>query len=262
MRDKLMGQLWAEFFGTALLLLLGDGVVANVLYATRLKGFGIFAGLGEGTGGAGYNWNTITIGWAVAVTMAVYVTGGITGAHLNPAVTAAAIVCRGMDAMTGLLYMLVQLAGAFVGAFLVHMDYMGDFINSGPMNVFSTGPANANYGLTNQIFSEVIGTFLLLLFIYAVTDSVNNLGPAGNLWPLMVGVGILSIGMSVGGPTGYAINPARDLGPRIYAAMFAGVPDQFTGSYWLVPIFGPLIGGVLGGFTYDKLIAPFLPKKA
>jgi glycerol uptake facilitator protein len=263
MRDNLMGKLWAELFGTALLIILGDGVVANVVYASRLKGFGVFAGWdGAGGGGAGYDWNTITLGWGFAVVMAVYVAGGITGAHINPAVTLCAMVVRGMDAVTGLMYMVAQVVGAFIGALIVHMDYMGDFIAQGPMNIFCTSPANASYGLVNQFFSEILGTWMLLLLIYAIVDSANNLGPGSNLWPFMVGMAVLSIGLSLGGPTGYAINPARDFGPRLYGAMFAGVGGLFDGTYWLVPIIGPLVGGVLGGFTYDKLVAPFLPKKA
>jgi glycerol uptake facilitator protein len=269
MRNSLIGKLWAEFLGTAILIILGDGVVANVVYATRLKGFGVFAPWGGAAGvpgGAGYDWNTIALGWGFAVAIAVYVAGGITGAHINPAVTLAAMVVRGMDAVTGLLYMVAQVAGAFVGAFLVHMDYMGNFTSIQPLNIFCTSPAPGFEGsLLNQFFSEILGTWMLLLLIYAIVDSANNLGPGANLWPFMVGMGVLSIGLSLGGPTGYAINPARDFGPRLYGALFSGVPNLFASTptpYWIVPIIGPLIGGVLGGFTYDLLVAPCLPKKA
>jgi glycerol uptake facilitator protein len=271
MRDNLLGQLWAEFFGTAILIILGDGVVANVVYATRLKGFGVFASWGgDMAGGAGYDWNTIAFGWGFAVVMAVYVAGGITGAHINPAVTLAAMVCRGMDLVSGLLWMVAQVAGAFFGAFLVHMQYMGDFLSPvGSQNIFCTSPAPGDSPVFTQYFSEILGTWMLLLLIYAIVDSANNLGPGANLWPFMVGMAVLSIGLSLGGPTGYAINPARDLGPRLYGFLFAGNPGDLFGyggstgnpAYWLVPIIGPLIGGVLGGFTYDLLVAPFLPKK-
>jgi glycerol uptake facilitator protein len=247
-RNTLPGQLWAEFFGTAILVLLGDGVVANFAYATRL-------------GAGGYDWTTITLGWAFAVVVAVYIAGGITGAHLNPAVTFAAIVRGTISAVNGLLYMLVQVLGAFVGAFLVHMLYLGNFVNDGYKNVFHTGPAAGYENLVfTQYFSEILGTFMLVLAIYAIVDNIRNVGPGANLWPFMVGMAVLSIGLSLGGPTGYAINPARDLGPRLYAALFvAGSTGTFDGAYFLVPIIGPLIGGALGALFYDFLVKPFLP---
>jgi glycerol uptake facilitator protein len=261
-RNTLGGQLWAEFFGTALLILLGDGVVANTIYATRL-------GASEVAPFAAYNWNTIAFGWGFAVAIAVYVAGGITGAHINPAVTLAAIVRRTIAPGTGVLYIVVQVLGAFVGAFLVHMLYMGNFVADGYQNVFYTGAAPGYETLVfNLYFSEILGTFVLVLGIYAIVDNVRNVGPGSNLWPFMVGILVLSIGLSLGGPTGYAINPARDFGPRLYAAFFAEpgaaaeLQTAFNSSYWLVPIIGPLIGGVLGAFFYDFLVKPFLPEQA
>lgn len=252
-RNTLGGQLWAEFFGTALLLLLGDGVVANTIYATRL-------GASEVAPFAAYNWNTIAFGWGFAVAVAVYVAGGITGAHINPAVTFAAIIRRAIDPLTGVLYMVVQVAGAFVGAFLVHMLYMGNFTADGYQNVFYTGAAPGYENMVfNQYFSEFLGTFVLVLGVYAIVDNVRNVGPGANLWPLMVGFLVLSIGLSLGGPTGYAINPARDFGPRLYASLFAGDTAAFNGAYFLVPIIGPLLGGALGALFYDFLVKPFLP---
>lgn len=247
-RNTLTGQLWAEFFGTAILVLLGNGVVANFAYATRL-------------GAGGYDWTTITLGWAFAVVVAVYIAGGITGAHLNPAVTLAAIVRGTIAATTGLLYMVVQVLGGVIGAFLVHMLYMGNFVNNGYKNVFHTAPAAGYENLVfNQYFAEILGTFMLVLAIYAVVDNVRNVGPGANLWPFMVGMVVLSIGLSLGGPTGYAINPARDFGPRLYAALFvAGSTGTFDGAGFLVPIIGPLIGGPLGALFYDFLVKPFLP---
>lgn len=254
--NTLGGKLWAEFVGTALLILLGNGVVANVLYGTRL-------GSPEAAPFAAYNWNTITLGWGFAVAIAVYVTGGITGAHLNPAVTLAAILRGGIDAVTGLLYMLVQVLGAIIGSLLVYLTYMGSFVSAGYKNVFYTGPAGGYENLAfTQYFSEFIGTFVLLVGIYAIVDNVRNVGPGANLWPFMVGILVLSIGLSLGGPTGYAINPARDFGPRLYAAFFLGDAAAFQGGYWLVPIIGPLLGGVAGAFFYDFLIKPFLPLPA
>jgi glycerol uptake facilitator protein len=252
-RNTLIGELWAEFVGTALLVLLGDGVVANTLYATRL-------GATPQVPFASYNWNTIAWGWAFAVAIAVYVAGGVTGAHINPAVTLAAMVRRTMTMSKGLLYIVAQMVGGIVGAFLVHMLYYGNFVADGYKNVFHTAPAPGYEGLVaNQYFAEILGTFVLLVGIYAIIDNIHNLGPGANLWPFMVGILVMAIGLSLGGPTGYAINPARDLGPRIYAAVFAGSPDAFKDAYFLVPIIGPLIGGVLGALFYDLTIKPFLP---
>ncbi len=256
-RGSLGAELLAEFVGTALLIILGDGVVANTLFAPRLQGFGIFQT------GAGYNWNTITWGWALAVAMAVYVAGGITGAHINPAVTLAAVVRRGMPIGKAIGYWIVQVAGAFVGAFLVWVIYLGDFQKRGFTNVFYTSPG-INYGgmLWQNFIVEAIGTFALLLFIYAIVDNINNLGPGANLWPLLVGLAVFAIGLSLGGPTGYAINPARDLGPRVFSVLI-GDTKGFQGLYWLiVPILGPMVGGVLGAWFYDAAIASILPRKA
>ena len=253
-RDTVAAKLWAEFVGTAILILLGDGVVANTLFGSRL-------GSPEAAPFSGYNWNTITLGWGFAVVMAVYVAGGITGAHINPAVTAAALARGTLDLTTGVLYWVVQVAGGFVGGFLVWVLYKADFDGQGWKNVFYTAPG-IHYGdaTFNQYFSEFIGTFMLVLLIYAIVDNVRNVGPGANLWPFMVGMGVLAIGLSLGGPTGYAINPARDFGPRLFSGIFlSGDNMAFDGSYWLVPIIGPLVGGVAGAFFYDFLIKPLLP---
>jgi glycerol uptake facilitator protein len=249
-RVTLGGQLWAEFVGTALLVLLGDGVVANTVYATRL-------------GPGGYDWTTIAAGWAFAVVMAVYVAGGITGAHINPAVTLAAMAHRTISMGTGLLYIVVQVAGGFVGALAVHVMYMGNFVKDGYKNVFYTSPASGYENMVfTQYFTEIVGTFCLLVFIYAIVDNVRNVGPAANLWPFMVGMAVFAIGLSLGGPTGYAINPARDFGPRLYAGLLAGDIRAFDGTlYFLVPIIGPLLGGLAGAFFYTQGIKPFLPTR-
>lgn len=178
-RNSLSAQLFAEFVGTTVLILFGDGVVANVVFGTRL-------------GAGGYNWDTITLGWAFAVVMAVYVAGGITGAHINPAVTLAAILHKSIAVSTGLLYMVAQVVGAFFGALLVYILYAGNFAKDGYKNVFYTGPAGGYENLVvTQYLTEIIGTFCLLLFIYAIVDSVRNVGPGANLWPFMVGMGVL-----------------------------------------------------------------------
>ncbi|MEI2616727.1 MAG: MIP/aquaporin family protein [Thermomicrobiales bacterium] len=253
-RDTLSAKLWAEFIGTAFLLLLGDGVVANTVFASRL-------GVAPDNPWAGYDWNTIALGWAFAVVMAVYVAGGITGAHINPAVTAAAMARRTMDVTTGIFYWIVQVAGGFVGAFLVWVLYKGDFDGQGWKNVFYTGPSKYYDGAWfNLYFAEFVGTFMLVLLIYAIVDNIRNIGPGANLWPFMVGMAVLAIGLSLGGPTGYAINPARDLGPRLFSGIFlSGDNIAFKDSYFLVPIIAPLLGGVAGAFFYDFLVKPMLP---
>jgi glycerol uptake facilitator protein len=255
-RGSLAAEFLAEFFGIAILITLGDGVVANTIFAPRLQAFGIFQN------GPGYNWNTIAWGWALAVVMAVYVAGGITGAHINPAVTLAAVVRRGMPFGKACVYWLAQILGAFLGAFIVWVVYYGDFQKRGFTNVFYTSPG-INYGgmLWQNFLVELIGTFALVLFIYAIVDNINNLGPGANLWPFMVGLAVFAIGLSLGGPTGYAINPARDFGPRVFSVLI-GDRAGFQGLYWLVvPIIGPLVGGVLGAWFYDATIANWLPSK-
>ena len=247
-RDSAFGEYVAEFIGTAILILLGDGVVAKVVFGTRLGG----------------DWNTIVWGWGMAVAVAVYVAGGVTGAHINPAVTLAAVVRRGMSFGKAIGYMIAQLAGAFVGAFLVWVMYNGDFAAQGYMNVFYTAPAGG-YTLVNAYLSEIIGTAMLLLGIYGIVDAAN-VGAGANMWPFVVGLLVLSIGLSLGGPTGYAINPARDFGPRLFASLLPGndawvVPEGWSVPYFHVPIIGPFIGGVLGAYIYDLGIMPFLPKK-
>jgi glycerol uptake facilitator protein len=248
-RDSAFGEYVHEFLGTMILILLGDGVVGQVVFATR----GVS------------NWNTIVWGWGMAVAMAVYVAGGLSGAHINPAVTLAAVVRRGFPFGKFIGYAIAQIAGAFAGAFLVWVMYHGDFVGQGYKNIFFTAPANANYGIVNAYCSEIIGTAMLLCGIYGIVDS-KNLAPSGNMIPLVIGLLVLSIGLSLGGPTGYAINPARDFGPRLFATLLPGndawaVPAGWSVPYFHVPIIGPLIGGPLGGFVYDFVIAPYLKEK-
>jgi glycerol uptake facilitator protein len=255
-RDSAFGELVAEFLGTAILILLGDGVVANVVFGTRLAGLA----------GASYgNWNTIAFGWGMAVAIAVYVAGGVTGAHINPAVTLAAVVRRDMPFGKAIGWMIAQVAGAFVGAFLVWVMYQGSFAAGGYANVFYTAPASADYGVINCLLSEIIGTAMLLAGIYGIVDA-KNVGVGANLWPFMVGILVLAIGLSLGMPSGYAINPARDFGPRLFANLLPGgaadawsAPASFNGiPYFWVPIVGPFIGGPLGAWIYDLTIQPYL----
>jgi len=264
-RKGLMGEVVAELFGTFVLILLGDGVVAEVGLAARLAS-------------EGYDWNTIAWGWGFAVVMAVYVAGGVTGAHINPAVTLAMAVRRGFPWAKVVPYWIAQIVGAFLGAFAVYLVYYQGLQQAGMPNVWCTGPgsiydqafwggagsyamgAAGTYPIWNAAIAEIFGTAMLLLGIVAIVDN-KNVGPGSNLWPFMVGMLVLAIGLSLGGPSGYAINPARDLGPRIFGTI-VGTPNLFATSYWwLVPIVATLIGGVIGVLAYDFLIVPFLPKE-
>ncbi len=261
-KNSLLGECIAEVFGTFILILLGDGVVANVGLAPRLAA-------------PAYNWNTITFGWAMAVVVAVYVAGGVSGAHINPAVSLAMAV-RGAFPWRKLIpYWISQIVGAFLGALGVYLVYMEGLRAAGVPNVWCTGPgsifgqafwggaggqAAGSYSLLNAFITEVFGTAVLLWGVAAVGDN-RNLGVGANLGPLLVGLVVLGIGLCLGGPSGYAINPARDFGPRLLGTL-VGTKGLFDGLYWLIcPILGPLVGGVLGILTYDWLISRNLPEK-
>lgn len=256
LRSVLIG----EFFGTLILILLGDGVVASVQL------------LGQQA-----NWIVITTGWGLAVTLGVYVSGRLSGGHLNPAVTLA-LAARGEVPWGRLLpYWSAQLAGAFCGAALVYADYFAAFAAfehthqivrgvmvdgklpaAGGAGVFATYPAFD--GLAGNLFSEFLGTALLLFGVRAVTDR-RNASPQMNLEPILVGAVVWAIGLSLGGLTGYAINPARDFGPRLASAVFGWGTAVFQSHnyYFWVPIVGPLAGGVVGAALYDLAIHRHLP---
>jgi len=258
----MLGQFVGEVFGTFILILLGDGVVANVGLAPRLAG-------------TAYNWNTITIGWAFAVIIAVYVSAGVSGAHLNPAVTVAMAVKRDFPWNKVLPYIVAQMIGAFLGALGVYLCYRDGLASAGMPNVWCTGPgsvfgqsfwgaassgATGAFSFTTAFITEVFGTAVLLWGILASGDSRNS-GLMHNLGPFLVGGTVLAVGLSLGGPSGYAINPARDLGPRIFG-LLVGTQGLFTDGYWWIPIVGPIVGGVLGAFCYDWFVTAFLPKKS
>jgi glycerol uptake facilitator protein len=261
-KNGLFGELIGEVFGTFILILLGDGVVANVGLAPRLAA-------------GGYNWNTITIGWAMAVIIAVYVSGGVSGAHLNPAVTLAMAVKRGFAWAKVIPFWIAQMVGAFLGAFGVYLVYLDGLKAAGMPNVWSTGAGSVfgqtfwgagaatstgSYTLLVACIAEIVGTAVLLCGILASGDS-KNMGLKDNLGVLIVGGTVLAIGLSLGGPSGYSLNPARDLGPRILGAL-VGTKGLFDGIYWLVaPVLMPLVGGLVGVFAYDAFITPNLPEK-
>lgn len=240
-----MNPLLAEFIGTLVLILLGDGVVANVVLA-RSKGE---------RGG----WIVITTGWALAVTLGVYMTNAISGAHLNPAVTLG-LAAIGKFAWTQVLpYVAAQLAGAFAGAVLVWLAYLPHWRTEDDPGskraVFCTAPA-VRQPAANML-TEIIGTILLVFGVLTVITPENlvpNSGFDTAFPPVLVGLIVWAIGLSLGGPTGYAINPARDLGPRLAHAVLPihGKGDSDWGYAW-VPIVGPLLGGVIGAWLYHLL---------
>lgn len=238
-----MNIFWGELIGTMLLVLLGNGVVANVLLAKSK---------GQNSG-----WIVISAGWGFAVGMAVYVTGWASGGHLNPAVTLGFCIAQKTAWNLLPLYVFSQMLGAILGAFLVYLSYYSHWrATPDPVQkllCFSTHPAIRSYWW--NFTTEAIGTAVLLMGILGIFNSHNQI--ASGMGPYAVGILIFSIGLSLGGPTGYAINPARDLGPRIVHAF---LPFSKQGSsdwsYSWVPVLGPLVGGAVGTWLYQWLIAP------
>lgn len=226
----------AEFFGTMLLIVLGNGVVAGVVL--------------KGTKSENAGWLTIVIGWGLAVTLAIYAVGKISGAHLNPAVTIAFAMKGDFPWSDVAGYVTAQLLGAVVGAFIVWLHFLPHWKRTEDqatkLGVFCTAPAVRN--TFSNVVSEILATAVLvlgLLFIGA-NDFTQGLNP------LVVGLLIISIGLSLGGTTGFAINPARDLGPRIAHAI---LPIFGKGSsdwaYAWIPVIGPIIGGIVGVLVYQ-----------
>ena len=239
----------AEAVGTMILVLLGDGVVANVLLS-RSKG--------QNSG-----WIAITVGWGVAVAIGVYSVGRISGAHLNPAVTIGLATIGSFPLASVAGYVAAQMVGAFLGAVLVWLAYLPHWgLTEDPaakLGVFATGPAVRNTGA--NFVTETIGTALLLFGVLAIGANAEGWAKAGEvdlsqvfsraLQPLLVGILVLGIGLSLGGPTGYAINPARDLGPRIAHAILP-IPGKGPSdwSYAWIPVAAPLVGGIAGAAFY------------
>jgi glycerol uptake facilitator protein len=242
----------AEFVGTLILVLLGDGVVAGVLLAKSKA---------EDAG-----WIVITFGWGMAVAMAVYSVGAISGAHINPAVTMglASIGAHPWALVPG--YILAQMLGAFTGAVLVYLAYRDHWAETEDaglkLGVFCTAPGIRN--TVSNLITEIIGTAMLVFGVVAIVANVQNIQSAADvdlsavfqfgIFPLIIGLLVFSIGLSLGGPTGYAINPARDLGPRIAHALLP-IPGK-GGSDWgysWIPVVGPIVGGVIGAVFYSIL---------
>jgi len=239
----------AEMIGTMILVLLGDGVVANVLL--------------EKTKGQQSGWIVITTGWAIAVAVAVYAVGRISGAHLNPAVTIGLATIGSFPWADVPGYLAAQMIGAILGAALVWIMYLPHWQPTPDaglkLGVFCTAPGIRSTG--SNIVSELIGTAVLVFGVLAIAANAQTLSRPGDvdlsfvfsrgLQPLLVGVLVLGIGLSLGGPTGYAINPARDLGPRIAHAILpiAGKGGSDWGYAW-IPVVGPILGGIAGAGLY------------
>jgi glycerol uptake facilitator protein len=249
----LTAELIAEFLGTFVLILFGAGVVAMVvLFPTNNPGETIHGG-----------FTNITLGWGLAVTMGMYIAGKISGAHLNPAVTLALAVFRGFPWRKVLPYSLAQTAGAFAAAALVFWNYLPAFHRIDPQlertaGVFTTFPAFPNLPQAGFL-DQLIGTGLLVLMIFAIIDEFN-MPPGANLTPVLIGLVVVAIGMSFGGMHGYAINPARDFGPRLFTVVAGFRNNGITDGtrVWWIPIVAPLLGGLAGAALYDFGIRRFL----
>ena len=234
-----MSPFLAEFIGTALLIILGDGVVANVVLSK--------------TKGNNSGWIVITFGWALAVFVGVYSSAGVSGAHLNPAVTVGLASIGKFDWTNVPAYIAAQMLGAMTGALLVWIAYRQHFTATDDANlklsVFCNAPAIRS--VPNNLITEIIGTFVLVFGVLFISKPHDTLGA---LDALPVALLVFSIGLSLGGPTGYAINPARDLGPRImhFILPISGKRDS-DWSYSWIPVIGPLIGGVAAALVWNML---------
>lgn len=252
-KPGLAAELIAEFLGTFVLILFGTGVVAMVvLFPTKNAGETIHGG-----------FTNITLGWGLAVTMGIYIAGKISGAHLNPAVTLAVAVFRKFPWSKVIPYSIAQTAGAFAAAAVVYRNYLPAFHQVDPQlattaGVFTTFPAFPGQPQAGFL-DQFIGTGLLMLMIFAIIDEFNT-PPGANLAPLMIGLVVVAIGMSFGGMHGYAINPARDFGPRLFT-VFAGFSNNGITDgtrVWWVPVVAPLLGGLAGAALYDFGIRRYL----
>jgi MIP family channel proteins len=245
----------AEFLGTAVLIAFGSAVVAQVVLSGQTNGV----------------YLSINIAWGLAVTMGVYVAGGVSGAHLNPAVTLAVAVHRDFAWSKVLPYIAAQIAGAFTGAAVTFVTYRAafDHFDGGTRQVtgakatagiFATYPQDFLRPFPDGLIDQVVGTAFLIALIFALTDQ-KNLAPEGRLVPIHFGLLVVLIGMTFGFNAGYAINPARDLGPRLFTLVSGWGGEVFRAGnhWWWVPIVGPLVGGVLGGAIYDTLIGRHHP---
>jgi glycerol uptake facilitator protein len=249
----ILGEVLAEFAGTMILILFGTGVVAQVV------------GGGSSLGGH----DSISWAWGFGVMLGIYVAGRVSGAHLNPAVSIALAAYQGFEWRKVGPYIAGQFGGAFVAALIVRWDYTEVIHKVDPghtlksQTIFATLPGNGSLPVheLGALRDQIIGTAILVFLIFAIT-SVRATPPLVNLAPLIIGLLVVAIGMAFGTDAGYAINPARDLGPRL-AEWITGYghawTDQWGNQYWWVPIVGPIVGGLIGGGLYKVLIEKYLP---
>ena len=251
---SLTRELAAECLGTFVLIAFGVGVVAQTVLSA----------------GANGSYLAINLGWGIAVTFGVLAAGGVSGAHLNPAVTVALAVHRGLPWRKVVPYATAQTVGAFAGAALVYLTYREAFTAFdggvrrvagalGTAGIFATYP-QAFLTTAGGLVDQIAGTALLAIGVFAIGDTRNGAVPA---WfgPVLVGVLVVGVGVAFGFNAGYAINPARDFGPRLFTALAGWGPGVFTanGGWWWVPIVGPTIGAVAGGAVYDACITRLHP---
>ena len=250
----MVAELVAEALGTFIIVVFGTGSVAMV----QLFGKGVPGEIVNG------GYTNITFAWGLGVALGIYLTARISGAHLNPAVTVALASFRGFEPRKVLPYCAAQTVGAFIAAMVTYLNYRPAFLRTDPdlshtAGVFTTFPAFPDIPIAGFI-DQFLGTALLVLLVFALTDD-RNMAPLANLGPLLIGLLVVAIGMSFGAMHGYAINPARDLGPRIFTVLAGFRNNGLTDgtNAWLVPVVGPTLGGLAGGAIYDFCIRRFLP---
>ncbi len=235
-----------ELIGTMILILLGDGVVANVVLAK--------------TKGNNSGWIVITAGWGFGVAIGVYIAGWASGGHLNPAVTLGMVATGELAISKMPVYLAGQFLGAFLGAVLVYLSYLPHWKATtdvkAKLGVFCTIPEIRH--TPGNLICEIIGTAVLLIGALGINNTNNGL--AGGVGPYAIGILVFAIGLSLGGPTGYAINPARDLAPRIAHALLP-IPGKGDSdwSYAWIPIVGPMIGAAIGALLYSMLFTGLVP---
>jgi len=256
-KNSLAREFFAEFLGTFVLIVLGDGAVAQMVLTQKSLA----------------TYLSVNFGYAMAVAFGVYVSGGVSGGHINPAVTLVMAVIGRLKWIQVPVYMAGQYLGAFVGSAVVFGVYRDliEQVGKGELKVIGEGatagiwatyPYNDSISAGTLLGDQIVGTALLLLFVMALTDS-NNSGPSKGFVPLLVGLAVLAIGLSFGVNAGYAINPARDLGPRLFTlcAGYGGATFTSFNSYSWIPIVGPHLGAFVGVFAYLALVENHWPEE-
>ncbi len=251
-------ELLAEFLGTFVLIAFGVGVVAQFVLSRGVNG----------------SYLAINLCWGLGVTMGCHVAMGVSGAHLNPAVTLGLAVHRGFPWAKVIPYSLAQIAGAFVAAAVVYFTYVEALAafdggtrqvlgELGTGGIFATYPKPYLSTFPGGFVDQVVGTALLMGVLLGIVDSRNAAPPSG-LVPFMVGLLVVAIGMAYGANAGYAINPARDFGPRLFTLVAGWGTEVFRAgnAWWWVPIVGPLVGAVVGGWAYDACVGKLFPNRA